>query len=107
MSVSQKNELLFQAGINFNDLPTWQKRGIGFVRMGAVKEARVIAISTDGREAILPTPATVARETYPLVRRLYLYTTSATNHPLTKDFVDFVLSREGQEIVAANGFVPR
>ena len=29
LSVSQKNELLFQYGINFNDLPNWQKRGVG------------------------------------------------------------------------------
>jgi tRNA(His) 5'-end guanylyltransferase len=29
MSVANKNELLFQHGINFNDLPLWQKRGIG------------------------------------------------------------------------------
>lgn len=29
LSASQKNELLFQYGINFNDLPNWQKRGIG------------------------------------------------------------------------------
>ena len=28
-SVADKNELLFQHGINFNDLPNWQKRGIG------------------------------------------------------------------------------
>ena len=28
-SVAYKNELLFQHGINFNDLPAWQKRGIG------------------------------------------------------------------------------
>lgn len=28
LSVAQKNELLFQAGINFNDLPAWQKRGM-------------------------------------------------------------------------------
>lgn len=28
-SVSEKNELLFSNGINFNDLPNWQKRGIG------------------------------------------------------------------------------
>lgn len=28
-SVSQKNELLFQFGINFNDVPGWQKRGVG------------------------------------------------------------------------------
>jgi tRNA(His) guanylyltransferase len=29
LSVSAKNELLFKRGINFNDLPAWQKRGIG------------------------------------------------------------------------------
>jgi len=28
-STSFKNELLFENGINFNDLPSWQKRGIG------------------------------------------------------------------------------
>lgn len=31
MSVSDKNEMLFQNGINFNDLPTWQKRGSGLI----------------------------------------------------------------------------
>jgi tRNA(His) 5'-end guanylyltransferase len=29
LSVAQKNELLFQYGVNFNDLPVWQKRGSG------------------------------------------------------------------------------
>lgn len=29
MSVAEKNELLFQNGINFNEVPNWQKRGIG------------------------------------------------------------------------------
>lgn len=28
-SVAEKNELLWQNGINFNDLPLWQKRGTG------------------------------------------------------------------------------
>ncbi len=28
-SVAQKNEFLFERGINFNDVPNWQKRGIG------------------------------------------------------------------------------
>ena len=48
----------------------------------------------------------MANGTYPLVRRLYLYTTNTTNHPLAKDFIDFALSPEGQEVVASNGFVP-
>ena len=29
ISNSQKNEILFERGINYNDLPSWQKRGIG------------------------------------------------------------------------------
>ena len=29
LSVGQKNELLFEQGINFNDVSNWQKRGIG------------------------------------------------------------------------------
>ncbi|MGN6151004.1 MAG: tRNA(His) guanylyltransferase Thg1 family protein [Lysobacteraceae bacterium] len=28
-STAEKNELLFSRGINFNDLPAWQKRGMG------------------------------------------------------------------------------
>ena len=29
ISNSEKNEILFERGINYNDLPLWQKRGIG------------------------------------------------------------------------------
>lgn len=29
LSVADKNELLFRLGVNFNDLPLWQKRGCG------------------------------------------------------------------------------
>jgi len=29
MPVAEKNEFLFQHGVNFNDVPSWQKRGIG------------------------------------------------------------------------------
>ena len=33
-----KNELLFQKGINYNDVPGWQKRGIGFTFEEVEKE---------------------------------------------------------------------
>jgi len=49
-STAFKNELLFNHGINFNDLPNWQKRGIGFywkefdkVGWNPVKKEEVIA----------------------------------------------------------------
>lgn len=28
-SIAEKNEMLFLSGINYNDLPAWQKRGVG------------------------------------------------------------------------------
>ncbi len=39
VSVAAKNELLFQRGINFNELPNWQKRGVGVIWEGYEKEA--------------------------------------------------------------------
>ncbi len=39
MSVAAKNELLFGLGINFNNLPTWQKRGSGLYWESYQKEA--------------------------------------------------------------------
>ncbi|RBQ03150.1 tRNA(His) guanylyltransferase Thg1 family protein [Pedobacter miscanthi] len=38
ISIAAKNELLFQYGINFNNLPSWQKRGIGFYWKNIKKE---------------------------------------------------------------------
>ena len=37
LSVAEKNELLFQHGINFNELPAWQKRGTGVYRENYMK----------------------------------------------------------------------
>lgn len=38
LSTSAKNELLFSNGINFNNLPSWQKRGLGLYWRDGVKE---------------------------------------------------------------------
>lgn len=38
LSIAAKNELLFQYGINFNELPNWQKRGIGLYWKDVEKE---------------------------------------------------------------------
>ena len=41
LSVAEKNEFLFQrAGLNFNDVPTWQKRGIGVYWENYKKESK-------------------------------------------------------------------
>jgi tRNA(His) 5'-end guanylyltransferase len=38
MSIADKNELLFSYGINFNNLPAWQKRGVGVYWQNTVKQ---------------------------------------------------------------------
>ena len=38
ISTAAKNEILFQYGINFNELPNWQKRGIGIYWKDVKKE---------------------------------------------------------------------
>ena len=38
LSVPDKNEFLFQKGINFNNLPSWQKRGVGLYWKDVPKE---------------------------------------------------------------------
>lgn len=38
MTVEGKNELLFEHGINFNDLPVWQRRGLGLYWETVLKE---------------------------------------------------------------------
>lgn len=37
-SIAYKNELLFSKGINYNDVPSWQKRGIGCYIKNVIKE---------------------------------------------------------------------
>ncbi|MCB1050160.1 MAG: guanylyltransferase [Acidobacteria bacterium] len=40
MSIGQKNQFLFERGVSFNDLPQWQKRGIGFHWATVSKQGR-------------------------------------------------------------------
>ncbi len=51
----------------------------------------------------------VLNGTYPLGRYLYIYFNKAPNKPLdplTKEFLTFVLSKEGQEVVIKDGYIP-
>jgi tRNA(His) 5'-end guanylyltransferase len=58
MGVAEKNELLFQAGVNFNDLPAWQKRGIGIHWEEYQKEA----VNPKTGEAVTATRRRLKRE---------------------------------------------
>jgi phosphate transport system substrate-binding protein len=78
---------------------------IGFVGLPYIGSAKAVAISDGNTRPLLPTRLTVATEDYLLSRRLYLYTPSNLTNQMARNFVTFVLSRAGQEIVGAVGFV--
>ncbi|MGA3008744.1 MAG: phosphate ABC transporter substrate-binding/OmpA family protein [Terracidiphilus sp.] len=79
--------------------------GIGFIGLPYIQSAKPIAVSDKGTMALLPTRLTVSTEDYLLSRRLYLYTPVNPSNKYTRSFVEFALSRKGQDVVAATGFV--
>jgi phosphate transport system substrate-binding protein len=88
-----------------SDSVAGDSNGIGFVGLAYIREAQVIAVNENGAAPLLPSPFTVATEDYPLSRRLFLYTPAKPRQELTRRFVDFSLSSQGQNVVAEIGFV--
>ena len=80
---------------------------IGYYGMGYVsKKQKLIAVAKDEfSEYETPTIENVINGKYPISRPLFLYS-NGTPEGLVKKFVDFTLSKEGQDIVLATDFVP-
>jgi phosphate transport system substrate-binding protein len=80
---------------------------IGYDGLGYVPDdLKVIAIaSEEGAAYVLPSIATVDNKTYPIARDLYMYTDGEPSGVI-KEYIDWILSSEAQEIVVELGFVP-
>ncbi len=83
--------------------------GIGYSGIG-YKTADVavvpLAVKT-GADCVQPTPGNVAR--YPLARYLHIYLNRRPGselEPLRKEFLKLIFSRQGQEVVIKDGFMP-
>ncbi|HQY59519.1 MAG: substrate-binding domain-containing protein [Nitrospira sp.] len=85
--------------------------GIGYSGIGLqASSVRILPLAeSEGMPLITPSAATVADQSYPLRRLLYLYLNKEPGTPLSpavQEFLEFVKSREGQESVARAGFYP-
>jgi phosphate transport system substrate-binding protein len=78
--------------------------GIGYASIDLVSKDGIKAVSIEGAA---PAIAAVNRGQYPYARVLHLYTDTTRESPTTRDFVQFVQSKRGQEILTRMGFVPR
>lgn len=76
-------------------------RAIGYISLGIV-DARVRMVTVDG---IAPSVETVLNEKYSLVRP-FLFVTAGPPQGHVKEFIDFVLGPEGQQILRDEGLVP-
>jgi len=80
---------------------------IGYDGLGYVPhDLKMIAIAEEeGGAYVLPSIPTVNDKTYPIARDLYMYT-NGQPEGLLKEYLDWILSPEAQQIVAELGFVP-
>ena len=78
--------------------------GIGYKTAGV----KAVAIAKKGEEFIEATAENAANGTYPLSRYLYVYVNKQPNKdlaPMEKEFLRYVLSKQGQQVVEKDGYV--
>ena len=85
--------------------------GIGYSGIGyTTSSVRAVPLARDaGHEFVPATPDNAISGKYPLARFLYVYVNKAPGTPLpplTAEFIKLVLSREGQEVVVKDGYIP-
>lgn len=78
--------------------------GIGYSGLSQAKTSGVKALTVDGVEA---SAATVNSGKYAYARLVRFYTNKASESQPTKDFIGFVVSARGQEIIQQIGFAPK
>ncbi|MCL2357375.1 MAG: substrate-binding domain-containing protein [Defluviitaleaceae bacterium] len=78
---------------------------IGYASTGvALTDSRVKVLAVGG---VMPTVENMLNGTYAIQRPFIIgYNTAAGLSPLALDFVDFIFSAQGQEVVAGRGYVP-
>lgn len=80
---------------------------IGYDGLGYVTEdEKVLAVARDSESPyVLPRVETASDGSYPIARELYMYTPGEPTGPVA-EYLDWIRSPTGQEIVAKVGFVP-
>ena len=87
------------------------RAGIGYSGIGYVtSEVRAVPLAKKiGAQAAAPTFDNALSGKYPLGRALYVYVAKKPNEPLSplvREFLKFVLSPQGQEVVIKDGYGP-
>lgn len=77
--------------------------GIGYSSIYGTKKASVKTLNIGG---VAPTAASVNQGQYPYTRPLRLYTDKAKETPEVHEFIQFIVSPKGQQVLTDMGYVP-
>lgn len=81
--------------------------GIGYGGAAYGRDGKVLKIRLPGHQtAVAPTRQNVTDGTYPISRYLYIYLDPALDRGPIADFLQWILSREGQSIISEVGYYP-
>ena len=84
--------------------------GLGYSGIGyKTSSVRAVPLAKKGTDYVEATPDNAINNTYPLSRFLYVYVNKKPNQdlaPLEREFVKLMLSKQGQEIVVKDGYIP-
>ena len=75
---------------------------IGYVSLGSLDET-VKAVKIDGAEA---TAENIKSGTYKVSRPFNIATKEGADNEVAEDFINFIMSEEGQKVVSDNGYIP-
>jgi phosphate transport system substrate-binding protein len=90
---------------SFNGMKTLieaDKYGIGYISLSQMDRLKVKAVKIDGRA---PTLRNAILGRYKYFRKSYMYASDSPSS-LTTKFIDFILSKEGREMIRKNNLIP-
>ena len=76
---------------------------IGYISLGSLDESLVKALKIDGAEA---TAENIENGSYKVSRPFNVAVKKGADNPVATDFMSFIMSTEGQEVVSAEGYIP-
>ena len=76
---------------------------IGYISLGALDESLVKAIKIDGVDA---TAENIENGSYKVSRPFNIAVSNNLDNPVATDFISFIMSTEGQAVVADEGYIP-
>ena len=104
--ITRPDGTVYAAGRQIVDALRKDPNGLAIATLGyAGAGVRILALSVDGN-AVLPSRESLSNGSYPLARGVYIDVNRKPDTPLdarVKEFLSFVLSDEGQELVRRQG----